>query len=414
MRPSSLPTLIGRWSAVYFIDHSLTPLETRTGHRTLGPSPGPAGWTRAAPIWMHQQSFPLTTGISGCTATGACSTPVTVLSAVELVPLVGQGTTGKLATPAQSVLSVVSPLRLGYEPAGVHEAELAAMLAALRWRRSDGWNLLVVDRSSLCTALQQANLQRPAALLTLQVSFWWAGYRGSCKIYAALGTNPHRSPLGDYNKKPSQRSGTANIRNKWMCKTTHCTAGLVAVDIKSHQQHSAIPHPVITRGNELQDEGCSLGRNLMRPPDVLYPTGGFFAFLVTDGKAIGSPIRKVVRALLRTQASQQWKQRKVQGHVATQAHEVFGPALDMRLFTHVSVPSPWTHWLLPSDPRDGLDLSKFLYRCVRAVAAPGPKASNPTQNWLGWQRTGQILTSSSPCGHARCALQVPALPDIRL
>ena len=259
------------------------------------------------------------------------------------------------------------PLRLGHEPAGVHEAELAAMLAALRWRRSDGWNLLVVDRSSLCTALQQANLQRPAALLNLTSQFLVGRLQ---RILQDLRGSWHEST-----SKPSWRLQqeafpaiwNCKHQNKWMCKTTHCTAGLVAVDIKSHQQHSAIPHPVITRGNELQDEGCSLGRNLMRPPDVLYPTGGFFAFLVTDGKAIGSPIRKVVRALLRTQASQQWKQRKVQGHVATQAHEVFGPALDMRLFTHVSVPSPWTHWLLPSDPRDGLDLSKFLYRCVRAV-----------------------------------------------
>ena len=63
------------------------------------------------------------------------------------------------------------PLRLGHETVGVHEAEMAAMLTALRWRRSEGWNLLVVDRSSLCNVLLQTNLQRPAALLNLPSQF---------------------------------------------------------------------------------------------------------------------------------------------------------------------------------------------------------------------------------------------------
>ena len=169
-----------------------------------------------------------------------------------------------------------------------------------------------------------------------------------------------------------------------MCRTTYCTAGLVAVDIKSHQEHSNIPHPVITRGNEQQDEGCGLARSQMRPPDVWYPTGGFFAFMVTEGKAIGSTIRKVVRAQLRTQASEQWKQRKVQGHVVNQAHEVFGPTPDMKLFTQVPAPTSCKHWMLHTDHSDGVDLSRFLYRCVRAVGGScGPKASNPTQSWLG-------------------------------
>ena len=63
------------------------------------------------------------------------------------------------------------PSRFGYEDAGVHEAELAAMLTALRWRQPDGWNLLVVDRSSLSNTLQQASLGRPHALLGLSSHF---------------------------------------------------------------------------------------------------------------------------------------------------------------------------------------------------------------------------------------------------
>ena len=34
-----------------------------------------------------------------------------------------------------------------------------------------------------------------------------------------------------------------------MRRTTQCSTGLVRAD-KFHQQHSSIPHPVITRGNE--------------------------------------------------------------------------------------------------------------------------------------------------------------------
>ncbi|CAE7204856.1 unnamed protein product [Symbiodinium sp. CCMP2592] len=259
------------------------------------------------------------------------------------------------------------PLRLGYEAVGVHEAEMAAMIAALRWRRPEGWNLLVVDRSSLCYILQQVKLQRPSALLGLASHFLVGRLQRILADLRCSWRDPTLKPSWRLQQEALPAIWNCKQQNKWMCNTTHCTAGLVAVDIKSHQEQSDIPHPVITRGNAQQDEGCGLGRNQMRPPDVRYPTGGFFAFLVMDGRAIGNPIRKVVRKQLRIQASAQWAQRRVQGHVATQAQDIFGPTLDMRLFTQVPVPTPWKHWLLPTDPDDGVDLSKFLYRCVRVV-----------------------------------------------
>ena len=172
------------------------------------------------------------------------------------------------------------PSRFGYEDAGVHEAELAAMLTALRWRQPDGWNLVVVDRSSLCNVLQQASLGRPHALRGLSSHFLVGRLQ---RVLVAL-----RDAWRESTPKPSWRLQqearpeiwNCKLHDKWMCKITHCTAGLVVVDIKSHQVHTNIPHPVITRGNEQQDAGCTTGRSKPLPPDVKYPTGGLFAFMV--------------------------------------------------------------------------------------------------------------------------------------
>ena len=53
---------------------------------------------------------------------------------------------------------VVSRLRrrYGYEDSTVHTAELAAMVAALRWRTPGAWNMFVGDRSALFDALKEA------------------------------------------------------------------------------------------------------------------------------------------------------------------------------------------------------------------------------------------------------------------
>ena len=42
-----------------------------------------------------------------------------------------------------------SPRHIGYEAVTIHTAELWALILALRWRRTDRWNLLVPDRSAL-------------------------------------------------------------------------------------------------------------------------------------------------------------------------------------------------------------------------------------------------------------------------
>ena len=54
--------------------------------------------------------------------------------------------------------------------------------------------------------------------------------------------------------------------------------GLVGVDIKSHQDDSAFPYPVIKEGNDAQDLNCLSVNTSPKPPDVFLPSGGPFAF----------------------------------------------------------------------------------------------------------------------------------------
>ena len=62
--------------------------------------------------------------------------------------------------------------------------------------------------------------------------------------------------------------------------------GLVGVDIKSHQEDSAFPYPVIKEGNDAQDLNCSSVITSPKPPDVFLPSGGPFAFLCRDGRMV--------------------------------------------------------------------------------------------------------------------------------
>ena len=54
------------------------------------------------------------------------------------------------------------PNRFGYERTTIHTAELAAMVASLKWRRLGQWNLFVGDRSALFSAFSQASRINPA------------------------------------------------------------------------------------------------------------------------------------------------------------------------------------------------------------------------------------------------------------
>lgn len=50
---------------------------------------------------------------------------------------------------AVAPVSARMPMRYGFEAASVHTAELAALVASLRWRQLGGWNMYVGDRSAV-------------------------------------------------------------------------------------------------------------------------------------------------------------------------------------------------------------------------------------------------------------------------
>jgi hypothetical protein len=119
-------------------------------------------------------------------------------------------------------------------------------------------------------------------------------------------------------------------RPKWFSEVAFCRWGLVGVDVKSHQADTDIPHPVVTRGNELQDVGCEEARDRRLPDDVRIPTGGPFAFFTLHGRMITAPIREALRVHLRNEAVAKWGRRPVQGKLARIHCKAHAGCLDLR------------------------------------------------------------------------------------
>ena len=65
--------------------------------------------------------------------------------------------------PAADMTASRMPARYGYEAPTIHTAELAALIASLRWRRPGCWNLFVGDRSALFSAMERAASRSPGA-----------------------------------------------------------------------------------------------------------------------------------------------------------------------------------------------------------------------------------------------------------
>ena len=78
--------------------------------------------------------------------------------------------------------------------------------------------------------------------------------------------------------------------------------GLTGVDVQSHQTNSAYPYPVITEGNDAQDTYCKCTNVRRRPPVILLPSGGPFAFLCEDSRMVITIPNKFTRDILRRQS----------------------------------------------------------------------------------------------------------------
>ena len=163
------------------------------------------------------------------------------------------------------------PRRYGYEDSTVHNAEMAAMVASLRWRTQGAWNMFVGDRSALFAAIRDAAdpgsiwpsrgaclpLEGLVRYIIRLMAMAWTGSSGipQCKADQTLypGTWEVRMVL-DPDPKP-----------KWMSRISFDQHSLVGVDVKRHQTSKAIPYPVITDGNEEQDT-CYKGANVRNRP----------------------------------------------------------------------------------------------------------------------------------------------------
>ena len=282
--------------------------------------------------------------------------------------------------PASVAVSRRLPSRFGHEAATVHTAELAGLVAALRWRRAGAWNLVVADRSALFSVMAKLREGLPSAIL-----------RHTCAPLESL----LRSILADFKHNwapprvtPSWRQNQILQPERWhvtrqseegagkvltLSKVPYTHDGLVGVDVKSHQSAwPRQPYPIIADGNDMADAACETARQLPLPQDVLLPTGGFLAFLTLDGRMVTGSVAKTIRGRLRSQAETAWRQRAVQGKVATLATHLFTRVLDLRMYSACSWHARWRTLALKSDKHNCVDSSKVLYRCIRAIILHRP------------------------------------------
>eukprot|EP00439_Symbiodinium_sp_Y106_P055377 s232_g7.t1 len=264
------------------------------------------------------------------------------------------------------------PVRIGWENSGVHEAELAAMLGSLRYRRSRDWMLLVADRSALFHILNKVSEGDEAVLLKQRCQPWVTRLWHILRERAAIWKPDVQTP--SWRLQQVELPSAWNIQlpdaeastSRWFSRIAFSRFGLVGVDIKSHQTLSALPHPVLVQGNQLQDEGCAEARAHPSLPDLRRPVGGTFAYLVCQGRSVTSPARDLIRNLMRQEALSSWASKPVQGLIAHVSHEIFKPCLNPDLYKHWQIPARWRRWALPQDDLQ-VDLTPMLFRCTRSI-----------------------------------------------
>lgn len=89
---------------------------------------------------------------------------------------------------------------------------------------------------------------------------------------------------------------------------------------------------------------------------------------------------------------------------------VFTPCLDLCYYVQCRVMPPWEHLLLPGDNRLCVDLSKMLFRCLRAIGGgwteqlhTDPELSCLADSWA----TSRVLTSIRICPLCSLAAGTP-------
>ena len=164
------------------------------------------------------------------------------------------------------------------------------MIAAMRWVAPGKHNMFVGDRSALFSSLQEhadptslwpakgACLPlegRLRAILRRLASTW----TGECEL-PFWKNDQIRNP----EKWEVRISLEPELKTKRMSKISFYQFGLTGLDVKSHQTNSSYPYPIITKGNDAQDEYRKDSHLRPVPANILIPSGGPFAFLCKDGQ----------------------------------------------------------------------------------------------------------------------------------
>ena len=142
-----------------------------------------------------------------------------------------------------------------------------------------------------------------------------------------------------------------------------------------------LPNAACVHGNHTQDVMCDSVRGNPRPAGVRLPSGGTFCFITRDGHMVTRAIADANRVRLREEATRKWVGRAVQGKIASCHTQLYAPTMDLRLFTACKVHTRWACLRLPSDRSDVVDLSRILYRSIRAVGG----------GWTEWQHSDGSL-----------------------
>ena len=162
---------------------------------------------------------------------------------------------------------------------------------------------------------------------------------------------------------------TPDGKPKWLCKTHNHGLNMIGIDIKSHQtQEVLVPNIALVQGNDAQDTACDRARSLPLPEDVKLPTSPTFAYITFEGSMFTSPINISIRRILREQASKLFRARKVQGKSARMEKSICSEAIKIHNYTNCNISERARSLILSTDTCFPLDLSRILFRMLRAIA----------------------------------------------
>ena len=142
------------------------------------------------------------------------------------------------------------PRRFGWENTNIHTSEFLAMLVALRWRRPDRWNLLVLDRSSLFPLLRACAEGDPTSLLRFSCAHLMTRLRAVKRELIRSWSGRDNPPLWrkDQLEHPERWTIAEPLpdgRERKLCHMAYCDHGMVGIDISSHQGPDARTIPVL-------------------------------------------------------------------------------------------------------------------------------------------------------------------------